>query len=198
LFTRYGVRSVTMNEIASALGVSKKTIYQYYADKNEIVMAVMQYHMEMERQDVEKIKQQAVNAVDEMLRIREYVYRMMREFHPAIMFEVRKYYPDALQEFERFKEDFIVNLLEKNLERGIQEGSYRPQLATSIAARGFVEIANLAIDPDVFSQQAYQPAQVQHELTDVFIQGMCTDQGKERIQAFYQTAQQHEQNRADH
>jgi AcrR family transcriptional regulator len=95
LFNRYGIRSVSMDEIAAQLGISKKTVYQYYADKDELVSAVFNGIMSHNKEQCLKDRQIASNAIHEVFLAFDMVKEMFAEMNPAVLFDMEKYHPSA-------------------------------------------------------------------------------------------------------
>ena len=94
LFRRYGIRSVTMDEIANQLGMSKKTIYQYYTDKDQLVDAVAEKEISFSQESCLKDMAASSNAIDEIFRVMAFVEVMFRNMNPAMLYDLEKYHPD--------------------------------------------------------------------------------------------------------
>src|SRR5215475_6187544 len=93
LFMRYGVRSVSMDDIAAQLGMSKKTLYQYYTDKEELVDAVLSTLLEENRKQCLECRQKSENAVHEVLQALDMMQQMFTNMNPSIVFDLEKYHP---------------------------------------------------------------------------------------------------------
>src|SRR5579862_7718340 len=95
LFTRYGIRSISMDDIARHLSVSKKTLYQHYADKDELVTMVTEAHMASSKKLYEAIRKQSENSIDELHKIGMQVRRHIEEQNPSLLFDIQKFHPKA-------------------------------------------------------------------------------------------------------
>src|SRR6185369_7288393 len=95
LFMKYGVRSVSMDDIARHLSVSKKTLYQYFADKEEIVTTVAEFHLGHERNQYDSIRSVSENAIDELVKISVCIKKDLQKMNPALLFDLQKYHPKA-------------------------------------------------------------------------------------------------------
>lgn len=178
MFMRYGVRSVTMDDVARELGMSKKTLYQYFANKDELVTETCREHICSEENEFKEIHEQAENALDELHKLTVCVRKMMVRINPSLLFDLAKYHPEAWQHFLSFKTNFIQKHVREILERGIQEGYYRPEIRPDIMARVRMEQVQTVFDPKVFPPNEYDLAEVQLAVLDHFIHGLLTDKGR--------------------
>ncbi|MDQ2751975.1 MAG: TetR/AcrR family transcriptional regulator, partial [Bacteroidota bacterium] len=94
LFKKYGVKSITMDEIATRLGISKKTIYQSFADKNELVLQIFTHHLCQNRDDCIAASETGQNAIHEVFLSLETYYATMQNINPNVMYDLEKYHPD--------------------------------------------------------------------------------------------------------
>ena len=125
LFMRYGFRSVTMDEIAGQTGVSKKTLYQFFEDKDALVEAVMQGELAYMQTQCTKQVKEAENAIQEIFLDMDAMEDVMDALNPQIIFDLEKFYPRTFEKFKKHKNNFLLDIIKKNLERGIEEELYR-------------------------------------------------------------------------
>ncbi len=181
LFMRYGFRSVTMDDIASHLAISKKTIYQFFKNKDELVTTISSSHMDMEKDDYSRIEGGSTNAIEEIFEVSNCFREHMHEMNPKILFELRKYHPDAWAVYTRFKTEFIKNHIVRNIERGISEGYYREELDPEVLATFRVEQVEMIFDVQKFPKDRFDFHHVQMQLFDHFVHGLLTPKGKELL-----------------
>jgi AcrR family transcriptional regulator len=186
LFFRYGLKSVTMDDIASNLGASKKTIYQYFKDKDHLVDAVVQREIEQDMHECTSIACSCDNAVQEVFRGFEMLQEMLTTMNPAIIFEMQKYHPEAYKKMNAHKNKFFVNIMKENLIKGIKEGYYREDINVEVIARYRVESIFLGFNPEVFMQSKFTLVQVEMELMEHFLYGICTPKGQKLITKYKQ------------
>ena len=129
---RFGIRSVSMENMAEALGMSKKTLYQYFADKDELVVEVVKRHTDVVRQQCEQIAQEAQDAIHEIFLIMERVMEDFRNMNPMVLFDLQKYHPMGFQRFNEYKNQFLLDFIRCNIQRGIREGLYRDNIQLEI------------------------------------------------------------------
>ncbi|MET0243325.1 MAG: TetR/AcrR family transcriptional regulator [Flavitalea sp.] len=169
LFNRYGIRSVTMDEIATQLGMSKKTIYQYFSDKDELVDAVIAEVIEFSRECCEKDQIESPNAIAEVFRAVDMMNEIFRNMNPGIMFDLERYHPKTFKRFIDHKNKFLFQTIRLNLERGIQEGYYRPEINVEIVAKFRLESIMIVFNAQNFADGKFSLAQLHREVLDQFM-----------------------------
>src|ERR1700761_6451629 len=152
---RYGIKSITMDEIATSLGISKNTIYQFFTDKDDLVFAVIGLETTKNEAECAQFRDDAADAVHEIFLAVEDLDEMLRSTNPLIVYDLEKYHPRAYQKLKDFKYQFLYQATMENLQRGIDEGIYRSNLSKDIAAKSRIEAAFLVFNPDVFPHSKY-------------------------------------------
>jgi AcrR family transcriptional regulator len=186
LFMQYGVRSVTMDEIAVQLGVSKKTLYQYYADKDELVDAVIADILSVNEHNCTKDINIAKNAIHEVFLAIDMMQEMFQDMNPAVLFEIEKYYPKAFEKFTKHKYSFLHRVLKENIERGIAEELYRPDIDVEILVKARLETMMMPFNQVVFPKNKFNLVKVETELTTHFLFGLATTKGYKLITKYQQ------------
>lgn len=172
----YGIRSVTMDEIAIQSGVSKKTIYQFYADKDELVDAMLMSILDNNQENCGQYKMAAGNAIEEVLLATEMVKQMFENMNPSLLFDLEKHHPATYEKFSQFKYKFLWQVIVENLKRGISEGLYRPDIDVDIITMTRLETMMLPFSYKV-AKSGYNFAQVHQQLTELFLFGIASLQG---------------------
>jgi len=188
LFMQYGLRSVSMDDIANGLGISKKTIYQYYADKDELVDAFITEKINHNQSCCELDKDAAENAVHEIFLAIDMMMEIMSSMNPALLFEMQKYHPAAFERFYKHKNDYLFTVIKDNLLRGIKEGLFRNDLNVDILARFRVESMMLPFQPDFHTKTKYTLFEIEEELLLHYLFGLVSERG-------YQLTVQYQQQR---
>jgi len=181
LFRRYGIRSVTMDEIAAQLGISKKTIYQYYADKDQLVDAVAVDEIHYSQECCLKDAEASANAIEEIFRVMEFVEVMFRNMNPSMLHDLEKYHPIGYRKFLEHKNKFLFEMIRKNIERGIAEELYRPEIDLEIMTRYRLESMMLAFNPALFPSPKFNLVKLQQEILEHFLYGLATLKGYKLI-----------------
>lgn len=177
LFMQYGVKSLTMDDVARHLSISKKTLYQYVSNKNELVQKALSRHIDREVKDMETICSSAPNAIDELFAISKHVSGTLKNVHPSIMYDLQKYYPEAWQAFDEYKMNYVYNCITANLERGIREGLYRDNLNVPIVGRIYIGRVDMLFDPKLFPAGRFNISDVYLELIRYHIRGIASKKG---------------------
>lgn len=185
VFLRYGIRSVTMDDLCRELSISKKTLYQHVSDKEELIMEVLHQHTCEEQDNYERIVVAARDAVEELLLISFWTQEAISKVPPVLIYDLRKYHPKVWQEM--LSKDFkgTYNLLTKNLHKGIAQGLYRAELPVDIASRVFLAQNEGMVQDHIFpsndSQLLKQGIIVKANL---FIRGIATPEGLARLEYY--------------
>jgi len=181
---RYGIKAITMDEIASKTGISKKTIYQFFTDKDDLVFAVIGKEINENEMECIQFRETAENAVQEIFLAVEDLDELLRSTNPLVLYDLEKHHPRAFQKIKDFKYQFLHQATMENLRRGIEEGLYRSDLNKDIAAKSRIEAAFLVFNPDLFPHSKYSMSEVNFELAILFLHGVVTEKGKPLIEQY--------------
>lgn len=184
LFMRYGVRSVSMDEIAAHLGISKKTIYQYYSDKDALVEDVIEIEINRNEKECSMQQQNSENAVHEIFIALDMVRKILTHMNPSLIFDLEKYHPKAFKKFNDHKNKFLYDVIKNNLERGKTEGLYREEVKTEILSRFRLASMFLIFNPELFPLNKHSLGEIIAEVTDNFLYGLATLKGQKLIQKY--------------
>jgi TetR/AcrR family transcriptional regulator, cholesterol catabolism regulator len=177
LFWKYGVRSITMDDIARRLAISKKTIYQHFTDKEDIVVQVTRFRLSKDQAIMDCAYATAETPIHEMLAMLDEMRKNVDKMNPTLMMDIKRYYPTAWSLYTKFKEEFIMKLMIDNIRRGINDGYFRADVNPDILARMRVEQVEMAFEMTVFSDKTHDMMTVQQELTHHFVRGLLTEKG---------------------
>jgi len=186
LFNRFGFRRVTMDEIATKTGMSKKTIYQWFATKDEIVDAVVVALLNKSVSSCECSSTSAENAVHEIFSNIDMIQDLMGEMNPVVLEDLEKYYPSVFEKFFRHKYDYIFKKLKRNLQKGIAEGLYREELNVDVISKFRIETMFIPFNQAIFPYGKYNLAEVEIETLEHFLYGISTVEGQKLIKKYKQ------------
>ena len=184
LMFRYGMKSVTMDDIAREVGISKKTIYQHYEDKDAIVLAMVSAHFEEERCVAIKQQAEATDPIQEVVWASEMMRQQLSEMNPTALYDMKKYYPKAWDLLAEFKKSFLLNLIRQNLLKGIEMELYRKDVNVEVIARLRLEEVEIGFDPNLFPPAQFSIVETQVAFLDHFIRGVATNKGLELYQQY--------------
>lgn len=177
LFKRYGFKSVTMDDIARQAGISKKTLYQHFDNKNKIITAALDWYKETLCQQADQIMESAIDAVEGFVKVKVNFDNVFKEMNPMSIFELQRFYPEGYRQF-RSNMERDVESVRRNLERGIAEGNYRGDFDVEIMARFHIECALMIVMPNVLMKDKFDMHRVNSEITEHFIRGLLTPKGE--------------------
>jgi len=181
LFMRYGIRSISMDDIATQLGMSKKTIYQFFSDKDDLVDAIMDADIQDTQGRCDNCLQASRDAVEEMVLTMEMILEQFRKTNPIVVHDLMKFHPRAFQKLTVHKNQYLLEIIRDNLTRGIREGAYRPEINVEILSRFRLESMMLAFNLDLYPPDKYNLADVTLQIIEHYLFGLATPQGYDLI-----------------
>lgn len=184
LFFQFGVRSVSMDDVARDLSMSKKTLYQYFKNKDELVSEVTREHMNTEKKEFCQIIDSTSNAIEELYNISNCMRQHMQNMNPSLMYDLQKYHPEAWQHFLDYKNEFIRGTVVNNIIRGKKEGYYRSEIDEEILSIIRVETIQNIFDNRIFPKDKFHFSDVQLQVFDHFVHGLLTEKGTERYKEY--------------
>jgi AcrR family transcriptional regulator len=175
-----------MDEIATQLGMSKKTIYQYYTDKDQLVDAVAVEEIQFSQDCCMRDTAASENAIEEIFKVMEFVEVMFRNMNPTMLHDLEKYHPGGYRKFLEHKNKFLYEMVKTNIERGIKEELYRPEIDVEIMAHFRLESMMLAFNPELFPTSKFNFVKLQQEILEHFLYGLATLKGYKLILKYKQ------------
>lgn len=189
LFMRYGIRSVSMDEVANHLGISKKTIYQFYADKDALVEDVINIEISEKEHECNRHHQNSENAIHEIFMAVDHLMELLTKMNPALIFDLEKYHPTAFKKYNEYKNSFLYTIIRENIEWGKKDGLYREEIKADILARFRLASIFLIFNPELFPHGKHSLPVLVTEITDNFLYGLATAKGQKLIQKYKQQRQ---------
>jgi AcrR family transcriptional regulator len=184
LFMRYGIRSITMDEIAAQLGISKKTIYQFFTDKDEMVTAVIDLEVQKNEMECVQFRKQSNDAVHQIFLALESMEEMLQAMNPQILYDLEKHHPRSFKKIRDYKYQFLYREITDNLRWGIEEGLYRPEINVDILSKIRIEMAFMPFNPDIFPHTRYKITELSFELANHFLFGITTIKGRQLTEKY--------------
>lgn len=180
-FMKYGIKSLTMDDIARNLGISKKTLYQYVSDKNDLVKKGLALLIEHEKNMLCSANANSDTAIDELINVTKCVSSEIGEMHPSVIFDLQKYHPEAWKLMETHKKSFIYNLMLENLKRGMAEGYYRININPLIIANIYIGMVDNILNPENPINKKMSMDEMHTEIIRYHIKGIANDKGLEYL-----------------
>jgi AcrR family transcriptional regulator len=182
LYFRYGIKSVTMDDVARELGISKKTLYQHYSDKAELVEASVLQELAGAEKTIEALIADCADAIDEMLVIHKFMDKMARTHSYAAEYDLKKYYPALYSKVIKVKRDSIYSIWKSNMEKGKQSGHYRMELNTEIIAKMNLLRVESTMDTCILTTEELLSQDFFTEMFIYHIRGIGTPKGISRME----------------
>ena len=190
LMFQSGLRQVTMDDLAHQLGISKKTIYQYYKDKDDLVKAVVNLELKDHEITCKDCKSKAENAIHEMFLLMENMKAMTQTMNPNSMMELEKHFSNAFEIIKNHKDEFLFSLIKQNLMKGIEEGCYRKDLDIDIISKFRLETVFIPFNLHLFPLNKFNSIEVHTQLMEHFVYGLMTIKGHELMDRYKQLSKQ--------
>jgi AcrR family transcriptional regulator len=184
LFMRYGIKSVSMDDLAREIGISKKTIYTYFKDKNVLVETIVATKMYNIESDCCSLSAKSENAIQELFTIINLISESTGNIHPSVFYDMQKYHPGAQTLIEKHEKDYILPVILRNIERGRAEKLYRKDFDASIVAQIYITVNDSIFKRSIISQNELSVKQIFTESLHFMLFGMATVAGKEYIRKY--------------
>lgn len=182
MFLEYGFKSVTMDDLAEKLGVSKKTIYEHFDTKTQLVKEATDYVFENISCSIDDLRHQQLDPVEETLAIKSQVMRHLKNEKSFPQYQLQKYYPKIHKSLKQKQWDKMQECCLENINRGIEEGFYRPEIDVDSVFRFYYYGMNLLKDQDVFPPQKFSNQIVKDQFLDYHIRGIASPKGLKRLE----------------
>ncbi len=186
LFRQYGTRSITMDDIATRMGISKKTLYAHFVDKDDMVVHAITRFLDVIQEEERQIRAKSGNAIEELFEFMHCMDERLRNMNPVIMLDLQKFHSKAFLVFQEYRNTSLRNTIRENLERGIAEGLYRKDLEVSILTQFRIASAMLCFQPEVFPIAGFEMGKVQRVLLEHFLYGVASEEGLKLIEKYKQ------------
>lgn len=184
LFFSRGLKNVTMEDVSKHLHISKKTIYKYFRDKESMVEDFIKTTLKKNNEELEHIAQISKDPVEEILLIMKYIASMFSRLNPNLIYDLQKHYPSGWKTFIEFKDKHMVQMVENNLRKGVEEGLYRNDIDVKVMARFRLATVELVMSPLIFPPDKFNMGLTQVALLKHFLYGITTLKGHKLINKY--------------
>ena len=184
MFTRYGIRSITMDDIARELGISKKTLYHGFEDKNDLINRVIDYDIIMNRKFMEELNRTEFNAIEELFYVNERIHQDSTGYSPTFYYDLKKYYPDTYKRWLDEKRENMFGLIVGNLQKGKQEGVYRKEIHEQSIGKLYMARMEMLNNLEVSDVLQTITPEFMQEIFIYHLHGICNDKGLKTLAEF--------------
>ena len=178
LFMKYGIKSVTMDDMAKELGVSKKTLYKYFKDKNEIVSTLMKMDINEEMKILDSLTHSSENAIEETYAFSQVLIEKLKSINPSLLYDLEKYHPKAWNLFVAHKRVDVFGCIKVNIDRGKEEGYYLDYLDAEVVAKLYSEKIDMIFNLEIFPLEKFSIEDVYTKMIDYHLRGIINEKGR--------------------
>ncbi len=183
LYRTYGIKSITMDEVSRQLGISKKTLYEHFTDKTDLVKSVIHQITTEKEEQFCNTQKQAQNALEELLSIFGFYLKMLKEGNPSFEFDLKKYYPEIYTELVNTRRQRMKQASLENLRKGKKEGLFRKEIDEDIIVRlQLLRMENLS-GTDLFTHEELYSKHFVEEMFFYHLYGILSEKGVTYLKA---------------
>ena len=193
LFFKLGIRSVTMDDIAAQVGMSKKTLYQHFADKDELVDNLVDGEIGLMQNETMECINNSANAIEEIFISMEMANKHFTKMNPMVLFDLHKFHFNSFQKFMDHKNTFLMSVITDNLKRGLAENLYRTDTKIDIMAKYRLQMLMLPFDMEAYPPMQYNLIDVSNAMIENFLYGLSTEKGYKLIEQYKKERKSNEQ-----
>lgn len=177
LFLNIGFKNVTMDEIANGLGVSKKTIYKYFRNKTELVLAVTEQMFSAICTGIDMICDLEKNPIEEIFDIKRFVMANLNDEKSSPQYQLQKYYPKIFSTLRNKQFGVMQSCVVNNLNNGISKGLYRDDIDVEFVSRIYFHGMVGIKDKELFPLNDYSMNTLMNYYLEYHLRGICTEKG---------------------
>lgn len=189
LFLTLGFKSVTMDDIANAMGISKKTIYVHFSNKTELVDAVSFFLCDSICDGIDTICEQSANPIQELYDIKMYVMHHLKNEKASPQYQLKKYYPQTYSRLHRAQFNKMHQSVSESLQKGVDMGFFRPSIDVDLIARMYFNGMTGMKDEAIFPPEQYSKDYLMESYLEYHLRAIVTDQGMDILNQFINTTE---------
>lgn len=181
LFLSYGFKSVTMDDIANALGISKKTIYQHFNNKTELVEATTLYMFNFISNGIDDITKQDKNPIEEIFEIKNFLMKHLKDEKSSPQYQLQKYYPKIFDDLKAKQLCVMDDCVTNNLVKGLKLGLYRDNLNMEFISKIYFNCMMVLKDKELFPLNNFSMNTLMNYYLEYHLRGICTSKGLDTL-----------------
>jgi AcrR family transcriptional regulator len=189
MFTRYGIRSITMDDISRELGISKKTLYHDFEDKNDLIKRVIDYDILVNRKFLEDVHRTNFNAIEELFYVNEKIHQDRVNYSPTFYYDLKKYYPETYKRWLEEKRQNMSDLIIGNLKKGKREGVFREDIHEHSIGKLYLARMEMLNNHDIYDVLQTITSEFIQEIFIYHLHGICNEIGLKTLAEFIEKSE---------
>lgn len=180
MFLKYGIHTVSMDDIATKCGVSKRTIYHFFENKSDLLGQIVEAEMDNSKRRLERITKESPNAIAELLCFFNYLETFFSSLSATVLRDVKRFHIELYIKLAKFKKSTILPFMEKNIERGKKDDLYKSGLNVGEMSKTYLKILDALLkDGDML--QVEEDMNSLSFMNNLFIHRLVTTKGLDRL-----------------
>ncbi|MCK9205622.1 MAG: TetR/AcrR family transcriptional regulator [Salinivirgaceae bacterium] len=186
LMRSFGIKSISMDDISSSLGISKRTLYQVVTDKNQLIVQILESEYFKAKNNLTNISEQSNNPVEELIRINLFMVKFIQAMNPVAVYDLTKYYAELYEHWRLEFRDLFMAMILANIKNGKLEGLYRKDINEEVIAQLHAERIEKLKEENMFWGAEAKSAETIKEMTTYYLRGLITDKGEPLLNKYLQ------------
>ena len=182
MFLNLGFKSVTMDDIASEIGASKKTIYTHFKNKTTLVDEVTNSMFCAICDGIDLIHEQQKNPIIELFEIKRFVMMHLKDEKSSPQYQLQKYYPKIYKNIKQKQFSYMQESIKGNLYRGLENGLYRKTIDVDFISRLYFNGMIGIKDKDLFPLNKFSMNELMDHYLEYHLRGICSSKGVEILE----------------
>ncbi len=184
MFLTLGFKSVTMDDIATQLGISKKTIYQHYANKTDLVEACTMHLFGTISEGIDKIREQDKDSIEEVFIIRNFMMQHLHNESASPFYQLQKFFPKIFSCLREKQFEKMNCCMMQNLQRGINSGIFREDINIDFVSRIYFTGLTGIKDSDIFPPSMFEVNTATKQFLEYHLRAIVTPKGLSILEKF--------------
>lgn len=182
LFGRYGIRSMTMDALAEEMGISKRTIYERFKDKDTLLLEVIKHFKDRTSEEAHQVIDQSDHAIEALFRIMKMTISQMMRMNPAFFHDFKKYHNKVFKEFSVPGDIRDFSITSKLLETGLSQGVFREDLNLEIVNHGLHALFDLFAQESPMIRAGFHRKDMLEHVIIPYFRGISTEKGQRLLE----------------
>ena len=184
LFLNFGFKSVTMDQIANEIGISKKTIYNFFENKKHLVNVVTNGMFASITSGIKQIKKESLDPISELFDIKLFLIKILKGERTTPLYQLRKFYPETHKEITQKQFDFMTKSAVESLKSGVKLGLFRKDINIDLISRLYFNGMIGIKDQDIFPAEKYEPTFLMLKYIEYHLRAIVTEKGLKKLNSF--------------